>query len=191
MVKESQKKSVYIIFQAIILVGMIFSLAALSMPKLNSIKAVLLFMLLIISYAAIIFFMVRLNCKNVKKWEIILYSALNIVFVTIIVVCIVQLSFISSGQSSDADKREGIGLGSLFWFCLLGVPQIILALIFGIISIIRASVSKNNAIQEIIKTKEIKNSKEFKVPETNFCRFCGKQIEQDSKFCKFCGKQIK
>ena len=98
MEKNSKRRITIIIFQAIILATVLFYGINICLPlpapkagwiTLDFIRPLIV---LIVSYAILIYIMVRLCFKNVKKWEIVIYSILNVFLVIMIYVMFFELT---------------------------------------------------------------------------------------------------
>jgi len=169
---------------------------------------------LIVSYAILIYILVRLCFKNVKKWEIVVYSILNVFLVIMIYVMMLELTIALQDifQNSNPYDRttewqkyidfneeyEYIALPAGFLLFIFGVPNAIVASIFGIISMVFAFIKPkpkligvhavaDNKTKEQIKGGENKNEKDA----IRYCVYCGKKVEKGAQFCKYCGKEIK
>jgi len=211
---NDNNKALRITFQAIIISAMIFNFMGFIVPGGWNAKSIAMLIFTIVSCAGLIFIIVRVSKDNVKRWEMLLYNILNVIFMIIIINCIRELAFEamdynkSIATNDDAyDDAEGIGLSAMFRFILFGIPSIIITTIFSIIGIIMTFVKNGkevipNGIQQTemhtnnIKSSEIQiNNVQPINTDSNenleYCRYCGKRINEDSKFCKYCGKQLK
>lgn len=217
-----EKRKLRTTFQALIIVAMVFYLINLQLPKSFNSKSISLLILTIISCVGLVAIAVRVNCKNVRRWEMILYYILNVVFVYIIVHNVLELAYIAEDIQIDSipyadgteeyynayDEADDIGLIAGFMFVLLGIPSIIMTIIFAIVGIIQTCIQKNEIAsnetlfevksnQSLAKDVEIKQQNESNTPQyvqhekANFCSHCGKPVDADAKFCKHCGKEIK
>lgn len=208
-------KKMRITFQAVTIVLMAFILINLQIPSSFTGKSIGLLVLNIISCVGLIAIAIRMNCNNVKRWEMILYYLLNIVFVFSIFISSIELSDIAEdvaiskisyakGTEEYHNACEDIeldALSSMFAFVIFGVLGIITSIIFAIIGIIKTFVQKaeslnkqtvlNNSSAMQSVDNEISSNLSSKNVKSNYCSNCGKQIDKDAKFCKHCGKEIK
>ena len=216
-------KPLRITFQAIILISVLLYgfivFSDVPVPKSSWINGDFIksLILLTVSYIGLIYIMVRVCFKNVKKWEIILYNVLNVVFVIVIYVQIFQLlieiqdmfqnhnPYNSKTQWDNYinydEEYEYIALPAGVGLFVYGIPNAIMSLVFGIISIVlfikkQADNTISNS-QEPKQTNNIleinqSNSQKFKINNNvMYCKYCGKQLDIEGKFCKYCGKEIK
>lgn len=220
MEDNSKRRITIIIFQAIILASVLFYGVNICLP-LPAPKASLItldfikpLIVLIVAYAILIYIMVRLCFKNVKKWEIVIYSILNVFLVIMIYVMMLELTVALQEifqNSNPYDKTtewqkyidfneeyEYIALPAGFLLFIFGGPNTIVTIIFGIISMVFAFIKPkpkfieansvvDNDIKEQIKDIENKIEKDA----IRYCIYCGKKVEKDAKFCKYCGKEIR
>ena len=208
-------------FQAIVLSSvLLYSFVILSdvpMPKASWINGDFIksLTLLAISYVGLVYIMVRVCFKNVKKWEIVLYNVLNVVFVILIYVQIFELlgeiqdifqdhnPYDSKTQWDNFinydEEYEYIALPAAFALFIYGIPNAIMTLVFAILSIVFAF-KKKTENQVVTTQKESTQSgvmlnmnkpQATQNKEIRFCAHCGKETEKNAKFCKYCGKQIK
>ncbi|MBQ7880768.1 MAG: zinc ribbon domain-containing protein [Clostridia bacterium] len=213
------KRKLRTTFQTLIVVAMVFYLMNLELPKSFSGKSIALLALTIISCVGLVAIMDRVNCKNVRRWEMILYYVLNIVFVWIIVICVMDLADIACDVARDNipyadgteeyynayDEIDMMGLTTAFKFVLLGIPSIVMTIVFAIVGIIQTLIQKpenessealdiehsqliSNDAKEEQSTNDTNLSKDIKV---NYCSYCGNKVDIDAKFCKYCGREIK
>ncbi len=198
-------KKMRIGFQIAILVVTAFNFTGLALPSTYSNKSTLMLTGLIVSCVGLVYIMVRVCMGNVKRWEMILYNILNLVFVYIIINSIRELSYArarldrSNAIDDDAyDDAEGIGLSAAFMFVLFGIPCIVMTLIFTIIGLVRTCVNKETTTQVVASVPQAtaRPINANTVAPNNagqlmYCRHCGQQIAVDANFCKYCGKQLK
>ena len=220
MEKNSKRRITIIIFQAIILASVLFYginiCLPLPAPKAGGITLDFIrpLIVLIVSYAILIYILVRLCFKNVKKWEIVLYSILNVFLVIMIYVMFFELTIALQDMFQNSnpydrttewqkyvdfnEEYEYIALPAGFLLFIFGVPNAIVASIFGIISMVFAFIKpkpkligvhavEDNETKEQIKGGENKNEKDA----IRYCVYCGKKVEKGAQFCKYCGKEIK
>ena len=90
---EKKKRILRIVFQSVItgtfvLFGLIYlsSISPMPEPYMFTNKFTSMLFALFISYVGLIYILVRFCTKNVKKWEIILYNILNLVFITVLLI---------------------------------------------------------------------------------------------------------
>lgn len=215
-------KPLRITFQAIILCSVLLYgcmiLAEVPMPNSNWINGdfVKSLIFLVVSYVVLIYILVRMCFKNVKKWEIVLYSVINVICVIVIFVHLFEISsaiqdmfknhnpFDSKTQWDNYinydEEYEYIAMPAGFGLFIFGIPNAITSLVFGIISIVVSlkkqvekpisNISESKQTNEVLNTTQ-KNSPEIKSDDVKYCKYCGKQLDEEGKFCKYCGKQIK
>lgn len=206
MNNKSRKK---ITFQAIILaMALIYLICLLDLPKQFNARASALMVMVIISFIGLIYILIRNCCNNVKKWEVILYYILNIIFMIVITYAVMELTCIKSemlennnpyNQDTQLEQwynfdedAEYIGLGAMLGFFLLGIPFILATIIFSIIGIVKSNKSQvETANIHITEGLEKEGKVLNKNIKTIYCSYCGKMIDVDASFCKYCGKKIK
>ena len=201
-----KKIKLRIIFQAFIIGFVLFYLNYLQLPSKFSNKSTKLLIMLILACMGLLYIMVRVCFKNVKKWEMVLYYVLNVLFVFTIVYCMVKLGEIAVDVARDTipyepntpeydnayEDSEAIGLTNGFTFVLFGIPTCITTFIFMIIGIVLTCVQKEETIQTIKfqRTEPLEDKSINGTP--NYCMNCGKKIDyRYAKFCTYCGKEIK
>ena len=202
--KNDNNKTLRISFQAVIIGAILLNLLNLDLPSESySGRAILLIFGLIISCAILIYIMIRVCFKNVKKWEMILYNVLNLICVYLIIYCIRELAFekvdwLREHAINDEayDDAEGVGLSAMFAFVLLGMPTFIMTLVFTIIGIVMTCIKKEPVTKAMTDETEIVQSTHTSQKINNnqiirFCRNCGCQTDIDAKFCRYCGKPTK
>lgn len=217
------EKRVYrIVFQALItggllLYGLLF-LLSLGMPSIdlftNKLSAMVI--ALVVSYSGLIYFLVRMCSKNVRKWEVVLYNILNVVFAVIIVsvmkemIEVVQEIFRNNNpydQNVNPDEWyeydedcDYIPFVPLILYIFFGNGAKIATFVLSILSITFTFVKKSepapieikqDAINEtnIENKEEVKNNKEER--KVSYCIYCGKKTDPEAKFCKYCGNKIR
>ena len=126
-------KKMRIGFQIAILVVTAFNFTGLSLPSDYTNKTSLMLAGLIVSCVGLVYIMVRVCMGNVKRWEMVLYNILNLIFVYVIITSIKELAYArarldrSNALNNEAyDDAEGIGLSASFMFVLFGIPCIIM-----------------------------------------------------------------
>ena len=200
-----KKVKLRIIFQAFILGFLLIYLNCLQLPADFSSESTRLLMLLILSCVGLLYIMVRVCFKNVKKWEMVLYYVLNVLFVFTIVYCTVTLGEIAVDVARDTipfeantpeyenayEDAEAMGLTNGFTFVLFGIPTCITTFIFMIIGIVLTCVQKEETIQTInFQRTELLEDKSIKAA-SNYCMSCGKKNDyRYARFCTYCGKEI-
>lgn len=202
-------------FQTVLIVLMAFIIINLYLPSSFTGKSTLLLILTIIACVGLVAIAIRFNFNNVKRWEVILYYILNIVFTIIIMSCVIELSDIAvdvardkipyaKGTTEYYDACEDIdsdALSSMFAFVIFGILGIIASIIFAIIGTIKTFVQKGENLDKQIvlnngtsiknNDNEIDSNSSLNNIKSNYCSYCGKQVDIDAKFCKHCGKEIK
>ena len=202
MNSNDNNKTLRISFQAVLIGVMVLNLLSLNVPDGYTARAVFLALVLAISCATLIYIMVRVCFKNVKRWEMVLYNVLNLICICLIVYCIRELAFetmyVQRENAIDYDEyddAEGIGLSAMFVFVLLGIPSVIVALVFTIIGIVMTCVKNAPAVATTSDNQEDKQTKSTQDTNNNetprFCRNCGCPTSEDARFCRYCGKDIK
>lgn len=215
------KRKLRITFQALTIVAIVFYLMHLQLPKSFNSKSISLLILIMVSCVGLVSIAVRINCQNVRRWEMVVYYLLNIVFVWIIVYSVMELCYIAEQVEIDNipytngtdeyynayDNAEEIGWIASFMFVLWGIPSIIMTIIFAIIGIIQTCIQKPqaeseellsvednlNAISDLKQEPRDKhnNTNLNKDIKINYCSYCGQKVDIDANFCKYCGKEIK
>lgn len=211
------KRKLRTTFQVLIIVAMVFYLMHLRVPKSFNSQATYWLIFTIISCVGLIAIALRVNCKNVKRWEMVLYYLLNVVFVYIIVHGVMELCYITvdikranipydTGTEeyyNAYDNIEEIGLIAGFKFVLCGIPSIIMTVIFTIIGIIQTCIQSQNSNTLKVEDNQVltsdlnniehnkKDNKNIQTIKANYCSYCGQKINSDANFCKYCGKEIK
>ncbi|MBQ7797878.1 MAG: zinc ribbon domain-containing protein [Clostridia bacterium] len=206
-----EKRKLRTIFQAFIVIVMALYLLNLELPSNFNGKSIMLLVLTIISCVGLLWIIIRVNCKNVRRWEMVLYYALNIIFVILIVYCVLQLSYIAADVARDNipyaegteeyynayDDAEGIDLSAAFAFILLGIPSIIMTIIFAIVGITLTCTQGNSTVQPIQANSTIVEPQQNASVNTanttrlNYCKYCGKKVDDDTIFCKHCGNKLR
>ncbi len=217
-------RSLRITFQAIILCSVLLYgfiiLSDIPTPNSNWINTDFIksLIFLIVSYAILIYILVRMCFKNVKKWEIILYNIINVICVIIIFVYLFEITsaiqdmfqnhnpFDHKNQWDEYinydEEYEYIAMPAGFGLFIFGIPNTILAFVFAVITMVvsfRTVIVKrvDNNQEEPKQANDmldinLNTSQEMKINnEDMYCKYCGKQFDVDGKFCKYCGKEIK
>lgn len=192
----------------ILIVCMFPILLNLYLPSSFTAKSITLLILNIFAFIGLVAIAIRVNSRNVRKWEMVLYYLLNIVFVVVIVATSISLSTIAvdvrrhnipyAPQTDDYlnayDNIEGDALSITFLAIIFGFISFNIALISGIIGIIKIFVSKNKNKENVstnIKEIEIDNVEQHKhKAQEIYCSYCGKLLDGDAIFCKYCGKKL-
>ena len=180
---------------------MAFIVVNVKLPSSFSAKSTGLLILFIIACAGLIGIAARGNCHNVKKWEMILYYLLNIVFVILIMYCAFELNDMAADVAVDKipyekgteeynyayDDIDYDGLSSSFAFVIFGMLGIVLATIFAIVGIIKTCASK----VEIVEQNQVVLSGENVLEQSNVKITNNSHDNMKANYCSNCGQKLR
>lgn len=205
-----KKRKLRIIFHAFILVAAVFFLFHLEieLPKNIPLKTLGLIVAVVFSFLSLLFIMVRVCFPNVKRWEMVIYYSLDIIFVCLIVYGVTELCYITSDylinsipyvQGTDEyyvlyDEADGIAWTAGFMFVLFGIPSALMTIVFTIVGITLTCTQSSGSTQ-IVQPIIVNQNQPINPPQSivkiNYCRYCGNRVDKGAKFCRTCGKQLK